>query len=267
MCCPPTWARSIDSISSTTCCASRFALRGNYAAPLQQPAAILDVGGGTGRWAVELAAVFPQAQVTSLDLSNPSASGGALAGTVLPPNIQFQMANVLEGLPYPDASFDFVHQRLLVFALPLDRWPDDVRELVRVTRVGGRVELVEGRPAVHVQTPALTTLHQWVLDFCARRNIDPLVGNQIGSFLQRGGLADVTMREVQLPLGRWGGHLGTMAETDYFSGFSALRPILVAQGITTGEAFDEMMQAARRELDTGRYTWSYYIAYGQRSTR
>jgi len=242
----------------------RFALRGNYGAPVQQPGAILDVGGGTGRWSVELASVFPQAQIVSLDLSDPSAPGGALTGAPIPPNVTFQVANVLEGLPYPDAAFDFVHQRLLAFALPLDRWPDDVRELVRVTRAGGWVELVEGRPAVHVQTPALATLHQWVLDFCTRRNIDPLVGNQIDGFLRQAGLDRVTMREVRLPLGRGGGHLGTMAETDYFTGFAALRPILVAQGITTGEAFDEMMRAARIEMDMGSYEWSFYIAYGQR---
>lgn len=243
----------------------RFALRGNFAVPVQRPAAILDVGGGTGRWALEVASVFPQAQVTSLDLSDPTAPGSALAGAALPSNVRFQVANLLEGLPYPDASFDFVHQRLLVFALPLERWPDDVRELVRVTRPGGWIELVEGRPAVHVRTPALTTLHRWVLDFCARRNIDPLVGNQIGVYLRRGGLRHVTTREIRLPLGHKGGHLGTMAETDYFSGFAALRPILISQGITTGEAFDEMMRSARMELDTGRYEWSFYIAYGQRA--
>jgi hypothetical protein len=33
----------------------------------------------------------------------------------------------------------------------VDRWPDDVRELV------------EGHPAVHVQAPALNLLHQLIL--------------------------------------------------------------------------------------------------------
>lgn len=243
----------------------RYVLRGNYLTPLQRPTAILDVGGGTGRWALELATVFPQARVVSLDLSNPTAPGGALAATALPSNLTFQVANVLEGLPFPDGAFDFVHQRLLGFALPQHRWPDAVREIVRVTRPGGWVELVEGRPAVDIQTPALTALHHWVLEFCAQRAIDPLQANRIDTFLRQAGLRNILQRELRLPLGRWGGHTGAMAETDYFSGFAALRPILVTQGLTTGETFDDMMGAARQEIERGRYEWSFYIACGQRS--
>src|SRR6185437_6275413 len=37
-------------------------LPGNHAAPLSRPGAILDIGCGTGRWAMELAAEFPHAR-------------------------------------------------------------------------------------------------------------------------------------------------------------------------------------------------------------
>jgi len=99
----------------------RYALRGNYAAPVRNPANILDVGGGTGRWAIEMAGLFTRANCISLDLTDPSVPGGALIGVTPPPNVRFVVANVLEGLPHPDASFDFVHQRLLTGALPADR--------------------------------------------------------------------------------------------------------------------------------------------------
>jgi hypothetical protein len=39
----------------------RYALRGNYTAPIEQPRQILDVGTGTRRWAVEMAQIFSQA--------------------------------------------------------------------------------------------------------------------------------------------------------------------------------------------------------------
>jgi len=53
-----------------------------------------------------------------------------------PPNYAFVAGNILEGLPFADGGFDFVHMRLVFFAIPADRWPFVIGELVRVTRLG-----------------------------------------------------------------------------------------------------------------------------------
>src|SRR5215472_351542 len=45
----------------------RYALRGNYATPITNPGSILDVGTGTGRWAREMAQLFPRANVIGVD--------------------------------------------------------------------------------------------------------------------------------------------------------------------------------------------------------
>ncbi|MGH2514149.1 MAG: class I SAM-dependent methyltransferase, partial [Ktedonobacterales bacterium] len=98
----------------------RFALKGNYAVPLEAPANILDVGTGTGRWAMEMAALFPAANVIGLDVIPPPADDTATLGNGLdrrPDNYVYVQGNALDGLPFPDATFDFVHQRLLVAAL------------------------------------------------------------------------------------------------------------------------------------------------------
>jgi 2-polyprenyl-3-methyl-5-hydroxy-6-metoxy-1,4-benzoquinol methylase len=60
----------------------RFALRNNYLAPLGQPRDILDVGTGTGRWALEMALAFPGANVVGIDLVAPPVD--AEAGTKRP---------------------------------------------------------------------------------------------------------------------------------------------------------------------------------------
>jgi ubiquinone/menaquinone biosynthesis C-methylase UbiE len=135
----------------------RQAFKGNYAAPLRKPSRILDVGSGTGRWAKELAALFPSATVTGIDIKNPASDEqnavSAAPGTHLA-SYQFIHGNILEGLPFPDASFDFVHQRLLFFAIPTDRWQFVLNELARVTRPGGWVEVVEGRYGYEPMGPA-----------------------------------------------------------------------------------------------------------------
>jgi ubiquinone/menaquinone biosynthesis C-methylase UbiE len=122
----------------------RYALRGNYASPIRDPHAILDVGSGTGRWAIEMANLFPRANVLGLDINPPPVDLLAERGMEMrPPNYAFVAGNLLEGLPFAERSFDFVHMRALVTAIPHDRWPYVIGELARVARPGGWVESLE----------------------------------------------------------------------------------------------------------------------------
>jgi tRNA G46 methylase TrmB len=59
----------------------RYALRGNYLAPLTRPRGILDVGSGTGRWAMEMAAQYPEASVVGVDITSPPAEAQSAAGS------------------------------------------------------------------------------------------------------------------------------------------------------------------------------------------
>lgn len=64
----------------------------------------------------------------------------------------------LKGLPFPDQQFDYVHQRLLVAAIPAANWPEVIHELVRVTRPGGWVELLEVGVTIERASPETTRL-------------------------------------------------------------------------------------------------------------
>ena len=55
----------------------------------------------------------------------------------------FRTGNVLQGLPYPDNSFDFVHMRLLILAFKVEEWPMAIDEILRVTKPGGMIQLLE----------------------------------------------------------------------------------------------------------------------------
>jgi ubiquinone/menaquinone biosynthesis C-methylase UbiE len=91
----------------------RFVFKGNYNVPLDPEAnlKILDVATGTGVWALEMAHEFPRAQVYGVDIS------AIFPATIKPSNCHFQLCNILDGLPFPDNYFDFIYQRLLVYAL------------------------------------------------------------------------------------------------------------------------------------------------------
>lgn len=244
----------------------RAALKGNFAAPVTQARTILDVGTGTGRWAREMAQLFPQTSVVGLDINEPPTDTAASAlPEPIPTNYQFQAGNVLEGLPFPDQAFDYVHMRLLVSAIPHDRWPRVVQELVRVTAPGGWVESVE--PTLPAEGgPVAEQLMDWIRAISSRRGV--VIGDaaHVGELLTSVGLKNVATQTIKIPCGAWGGRVGKMMVADYFAGVRAIRGVVVAQGLATEEQFDATLNKALRDIDSRQYRCAMpvHIAIGQR---
>jgi ubiquinone/menaquinone biosynthesis C-methylase UbiE len=249
----------------------RYAFQGLYAVPLRNPRDILDVGTGTGRWAREMAQLFPRAKVVGLDITPPQSDEVASTGVgfdLRPPNYSFVAGNLLEGLPFPDASFDFVHMRLLTFAIPADRWPFVIGELARVTRPGGWVESVEASPP-RDGGPAMDLLASWTVAPLARRGVDAIFAPKTGDLLVGAGLAQVSAREIPLPMGAYGGRIGSMLALDYFSIIRSFEGLLVDRGLTTAEEFAQTLALAQADIDSPSYhcIFPFYIAFGQRPAR
>ncbi|MBO0744121.1 MAG: methyltransferase domain-containing protein [Candidatus Dormibacteraeota bacterium] len=110
--------------------ALRELLGTNHLAPITEPRSVLDVGTGTGQWAVDMSREFPGALVVGADQPPPIATHDA-------PRYSYVRLNLLRGLPFRDGTFDYVHQRLLRAGIPLAAWPEAVRELTRVVARGG----------------------------------------------------------------------------------------------------------------------------------
>lgn len=240
----------------------RYALRGNYAAPLQVPHDILDVGSGTGRWAIEMAQQFPAARVIGMDMAPPAVDTN-VAPDARPANYTFALGNVLERIPFPDNSFDFIHQRFLTLAIPAARWPGVVDDLLRVARSGGWIELVETEPPMGA--PAIDQLASWGIELTKRRGIDVSLMARIGDLLRDRGAADVTARTVNMPVGKPSGHVGAMAAVDYLTALSAVRGPLAKLGIVDEASFDAMMARGRVEFDQGVFTQPVYLAFGRKA--
>jgi len=79
-----------------------------YTAPLDtiQLSRILDVGTGTGIWAVDIADMHPEAEVVGNDL-NP------IQPSWVPSNVKFEVDDVEEEWTYKDNYFDYIHMRSL----------------------------------------------------------------------------------------------------------------------------------------------------------
>ncbi len=240
----------------------KYALGGrNFLAPVQNPQAILDVGCGTGRWATEMAHAYPQSNVIGVDLIAPQSD--QQAPELRPANYVFTEGNVIKGLAFADQSFDFVHMRLLYSAIPATAWPGVVSELVRVTRPGGWVEMVEAGSVEH-RGPAVDAMNTWVVEACQRRGLDMTAGKRIGDMLQQAGITEVQFHELALPVGNYGGRLGTMLETDIVAILKAVKPLVVGQEIATSTDFDNLLVAWQEEVGQRQMLFPFYLAFGQR---
>ncbi|GCE16059.1 class I SAM-dependent methyltransferase [Tengunoibacter tsumagoiensis] len=239
----------------------RYAFQGLYLAPVQQPLSILDVACGTGRWLFETAQEHPQAQCYGIDLTPPAPQTTTIPFTS---QCHFVQGNILEGLPFPDESFDFVHQRFLILALPLHTWPDEVKELVRVTRRGGWIELVEVDLSFNNKGPAGTRVYNWFKAASEKRGIDLSVGRRTKGFLLDAGLQNVNEQIQTLPFGNWGGRMGSMLVTDLSSAISSIKPLITTTLNISSREYDETIALWIQEAEKYYCTYDFNIVYGQR---
>lgn len=238
----------------------RFMLHENYLAPLKTPGRILDVGCGTGRWAIEMAGAFPSAEIVGLDIVKPTPDAAQR-----PSNVLFLQRDILKGLPFTDHIFDYVHMRFMIGALPIANFQGVVNELQRVVRPGGWIELAE--PGVLYSAGAgLGTVWEWLLEFAGRKGIDASASNRLDKFLKDAGFMNVSRREVNFPVGEYGGKAGQLMAKNVIALAEAVRAPVIALDIASAREYDSMLAIAKSELarNTGNCFTIVYIATAQR---
>ncbi|CBQ70380.1 conserved hypothetical protein [Sporisorium reilianum SRZ2] len=109
-----------------------------------RPARVLDLGCGRGFWCLEMAREWKTSEFVGLDVVPVQPPMASLADADLEHRVSWVVANFLEPLPFPDASFDYVHIRFVLQGVPEDKWLDLFSEARRILAPGGVLELVEG---------------------------------------------------------------------------------------------------------------------------
>jgi methyltransferase family protein len=182
----------------------------------------------------------------------------------MPSNHSFVQVNMLKGLPFPDKYFDFVHQRLLFLSIPTALWPQVLRELVRVTNVGGWLELVETRTSGQNIGPYTTQAVEWINEASRRLGIDPTLVPNLGDDLRQAGLIQVQSYSVPIPVGRWAGRIGTMMASNMVAIQQTLKALIVAQLGINPLKFDQYLTAQQQEWEDLHSNIVFDFVYGQR---
>ncbi|KAF8073742.1 hypothetical protein FPV67DRAFT_763246 [Lyophyllum atratum] len=107
------------------------------------PANVLDLGCGTGTWILNCARAWQNSHFIGLDVVPLQPDLKHVGSPDLASRITWVHANFLEGLPFPDEEFDFIHVKRIALGVPEDKWDFILEEISRVMKPGGAFEMLE----------------------------------------------------------------------------------------------------------------------------
>ena len=164
-----------------------------------RPERILDVGTGTGIWAIEMGDEFPDAEIIGTDLS-------ATQPSWVPPNVKFEIDDAEEPWTFQE-EFDFIHVRYLAAAI--GDWPQLVRQTFRHTKPGGWVEFQDFNAQYYSEDGSFTpdlNIHKFItqfLDAAASFGRDSCPGPKIEGWMKEVGFENIVAEKFRLPIGPW----------------------------------------------------------------
>ncbi|KAI0929195.1 hypothetical protein AcW1_006207 [Taiwanofungus camphoratus] len=234
---------------------------------------VLDVGTGSGSWAIDMAKEFPHCDIVGVDLVPPRVDGE------LPTNCRFEIDDANLGFAHYKNSFDVVHARAI--SAGIRDFPGLLQELAEVLRPGGILLLGDGdmqlydentrpMPLSEQGTPGFSWTHKI---FFAAYNAMKSRGGSIDSpsmsptWLRAiDSLTDVGWYKIFTPMGPWRYDnerektVSEICRENCLRYISGMAPLLLSEGYLP-EGVDQMLResaAELRELRVHIYTrWSF----------
>ncbi|KAL5598872.1 hypothetical protein BROUX41_003807 [Berkeleyomyces rouxiae] len=174
-----------------------------FNAPIgDNPENVIDVGTGTGVWAIDFADQFPQANVIGTDLS-------PIQPTWVPPNLRFELDDAQKPWAYPDNYFDFVHLRVLLGSIR--DWPKLYKEIFRCLKPGGYFEHYDFSYVPKSDDGSITPSSGWSEYSAALLEAGETMGQTFRvvddsrnvNWFEETGFEDITEIRYKVPVGGW----------------------------------------------------------------
>lgn len=243
-----------------------------FLAPLDKdPGKVLDIGTGTGIWAIDMAEQFHNSTVIGTDISS-------ISSNRVPANCEFQVEDAQLDWPRPENDFDFIHVRHMEGCI--DSWPALYQRAFKHLKPGGWFE----HTGFDIQTRSESPLvgpdhiyHKWAGFFFE-------AGDRIGKTfkypqndgmkkdMEAAGFVDIVQKKWSIPIGEWSSD-PLLKEVGMYSG------LFVKQSLEgwAGFLFKEVLQwenddietcidNMRRELNNLETTpyFDMYVCYGRK---
>ncbi|KAK1537031.1 methyltransferase domain-containing protein [Colletotrichum costaricense] len=152
---------------------------------------VLDIGTGTGIWAIEMGDTFPNA---------------LLIIKRVPSNVRFEIDDVESDWVYEE-QFDFIFSRYM--AGSLSDWPTLVSRAYENLRPGGWVEFQDYDFEFSSLDGSLRPdhkTHQWdqaFLEAARLCGIEPCPGSKLENWVENAGFINIGHKTISVPLGPW----------------------------------------------------------------
>ncbi|EWG54463.1 hypothetical protein FVEG_12679 [Fusarium verticillioides 7600] len=161
---------------------------------------VLDIGTGTGIWAIDFADQYPNAEVVGTDLS-------PIQPDWVPPNVRFELEDATSNWTWSNDTFDFVHMRYLIGAIA--DWGALFKDAFRCCKPGGFVESVEVNPTFFSDDGTasdVTAVQTWNKLFreaskAFGRSFCEIEGD--AELLAAAGFVDLQVTDFKVPVGGW----------------------------------------------------------------
>ncbi|KAH9231555.1 hypothetical protein K456DRAFT_1751397 [Colletotrichum gloeosporioides 23] len=240
-----------------------------YVAPIVEENVykVLDIGTGTGIWAIEAGDVLPNAEVNTLT---------NFRACRTPPNVKFEVDDV-ESPWLGDRKYDFIVCRWMMGSIK--DWPKLVKSIYENLNPGGWAEFLEPSGDYFSDDGTWTKDHatyKWnksLLDGIASTGRESRPGAKLEGWVRDAGFENMTYKKCKVPLGTWPkdpyyknlGWLNLKCVTDGLEGFT-MRVFCGVLNFTKEETIVQLAEV-RKELKDMHTFHAYYethIVCGQK---
>lgn len=164
------------------------------------PQRILDVGTGTGIWAIQAATLYPSAQIIGTDLS-------PIQPPWTPPNVRFEIDDAEAEWLYTPSTFDFVHCRFLFLAIR--DYPRLLRQAWKALKPGGYIQFCEYdilSKSYDGSLPEPSMALEMVINLAeagAKMGLNLYIAKELEGMAREAGYTNVTEQVVEFPMAGW----------------------------------------------------------------
>lgn len=241
-----------------------------YAAPIpkEQLNRVLDLGTGTGIWAMDFADENPESQVLGVDLS-------PIQPSFVPPNCMFEIDDIEEPWSYSN-KFDLIHMRMMVSTI--SDWPGCFKQCYENLNPGGWLEIKDIKFPIEDNDksfPKDCAIKKWanlIVEGTTNLGKPATCAEDYKKWLEEIGFENVVEVQYRWPQNGWPKdpkmkELGMWMLENFSNGLSGLSMAVFTRGLGwTQEELEVFLIEVRKSMkDTSVHGyWPIYVVYGQK---